>query len=45
MSSCKGVFLEDLQGIVKPEDAFFITTEGDTNNKALLTTHYTQLAR
>ncbi|XP_050685955.1 nuclear exosome regulator NRDE2-like isoform X2 [Eriocheir sinensis] len=44
VSSCKGVFLEDLQGIVKPEEAFFITVEGDGNNKALATTHYTQLA-
>lgn len=45
MSSSKGFFLEDLQGIVKPEQAFFISVEGDGNNKAMLATHYTQLAR
>ncbi|KAG0730299.1 Protein NRDE2 [Chionoecetes opilio] len=44
MSSSKSVFLEGLQGIVKPEEAFFVSTDGDLNNRALATTHYTQLA-
>ncbi|MPC51499.1 Protein NRDE2 [Portunus trituberculatus] len=45
LSSNKSVFLEDMQGIVKPEEAFFISTEGDDNNRTLATTHYTQMAR
>ncbi|KAK8396361.1 hypothetical protein O3P69_005419 [Scylla paramamosain] len=45
LSSNKSVFLEDVQGILKPEEAFFISTEGDSNNRTLATTHYTQLAR
>ncbi|XP_042203709.1 nuclear exosome regulator NRDE2-like isoform X2 [Homarus americanus] len=41
----KSIFLEDLGGLVNPENAFFITTEGDRYNAYCKTTHHTELAR
>ncbi|KAK3888711.1 hypothetical protein Pcinc_007245 [Petrolisthes cinctipes] len=43
VSKSKSVFLEDLQGLVKPEQAFYISDDGDPNNKIFLTTHYSEL--
>ncbi|KAK4312565.1 hypothetical protein Pmani_016030 [Petrolisthes manimaculis] len=43
VSKSKSVFLEDLQGLVKPEQAFYISNDGDLNNKIFLTTHYSEL--
>ncbi|XP_071552795.1 nuclear exosome regulator NRDE2-like [Panulirus ornatus] len=45
VSSNKSVFLEDLHGLVKPQDAFFISVVGESNNVAFQTTHYSQLSR
>lgn len=45
VSKSKSVFLEDLQGLVKPELAFYICNNGDPNNKVFQTTHYSELTR
>nr|XP_045612142.1 nuclear exosome regulator NRDE2-like isoform X3 [Procambarus clarkii] len=44
VSNSKSIFLEGLRGLVKPEEAFFISQDGDRNNTLFPTTHYSQLA-
>lgn len=45
VSKSKSVFLKDLIGLVKPEDAFYIEKSGDKNNLIFPITHFSQLAR
>lgn len=45
LSGNKSVFLEDLKGLVRPEEAFYINVRGETDNKTFTSTHFSQLAR
>ncbi|KAK7074930.1 hypothetical protein SK128_027587 [Halocaridina rubra] len=45
VAGSKSVFLRDLHGMVKPEEAFTLDTSGDQNNLAFSVTHYSQLAK
>lgn len=44
LSGNKSVFLEDLKGLVRPEEAFYINVRGETDNKTFTSTHFSQLA-
>ncbi|XP_063603586.1 nuclear exosome regulator NRDE2-like [Penaeus indicus] len=44
LSGNKSVFLDDLKGLVRAEEAFYINVQGETGNKTFTTTHYSQLA-
>ena len=45
LTSSKCVFLEDLEGMVKPEKAFWADLKGDQNAMAFNSTHYSLLSR
>lgn len=45
LSGNKSVFLDDLKGLVRSEEAFYINVQGETANKTFTSTHFSQLAR